>query len=71
MACCHDGVWKPDTCVANFFLWRHATAARNNKKTPESLTGSGGLAEYPIRDTIHVIVSNLLATKNWWFFVQK
>lgn len=36
MAHCHDGVWKPDMCVANYFLWGITTGTVTiNKKTPE------------------------------------
>jgi len=71
--CSADGVWKPVPLRQNgtmcgallrpFFYW-------DDKQTPDF--GSGGHAEYKIRGTIQRIVSNLLTTKSfWWFLFEK
>ncbi len=58
-------------CVGIFLsLWRvHLRRFKycDEKQSPDFW--SGGFAEYPIRDTIHKIVLNLLATKIWVVFV--
>ena len=52
-------------------MWRGVRAFLVFGRKIKLLTfGSGGFAEYQIRDTIHWIVLNLLTTcENWWFFI--